>query len=353
MLLAPAEAIYRALYRRRMAKFSSGGASVGVPVISVGNLTVGGTGKTPTVQWVARELQKSGRRVAIVARGYGGALSEKGAIVSDGATIFLSVREAGDEPLLHARALPGAPVVIGVDRVAAARRAVDECGAQVVVLDDGFQYWSLRREFDLVLLDARRPFDNGHLLPAGRLREPPQELKRAHALLLTRCDAATPGQIAATRESIRRFSQAPIFQSNHAPARVRDEANGETLPLDALQSQPIGALSALAHNTHFFETLEKCGALIQVKLARRDHHFWNEAEVRNLARQSREAGAQAIVTTEKDAVKMQAAWTAPLPLWSLVIELDLGDDAAGLRDLVLEILKHKGHKGGTEFHKER
>lgn len=337
--LTPAEAIYRAFYLRRKAKFSRGGASIGVPVISVGNITLGGAGKTPAVQWIAREIVKTGRRVAVVARGYGGALSAGGAIVSDGVKVLLDARQSGDEPLLHARALPGVPVLIGIDRVSAARRAVEECGAEVVVLDDAFQFWSLRREFDLVLLDARRPFDNGHLLPAGRLREPPQELKRASAILLTRCDAAAPEQIAVSRRQIARFSSAPIFQSNHAPCGVRDEAAGEVLLLEKLQQLPVGALSGLAHNASFFEALTRCGAQIHTQLARRDHHFWRESEVRGFARQSQQKGARAILTTEKDAVKMRAAWTAPLPLQSLVIELDLGDDAAKLRELLVKILQ--------------
>ncbi len=341
LALTPAEAIYRALYRRRKAKFARGGVDVGVPVVSVGNITVGGTGKTPTVQWVARELLKSGSRVAIVSRGYGGALSASGAVVSNGAKLLLSAREAGDEPLLHARTLPGVPVLIGVDRVAAARRAVEECGAEIIVLDDAFQFWSLKRDFDLLLLDARRPFDNGHLLPAGRLREPPGELHRASAILLTRCAAATPRQIADARRKIADFSQAPIFESNHAAAGVRDEATGEVWPLSKLSEVSVGALSALAHNTSFFETLTGCGAQIEMRLARRDHHFWREDEVRNFARQAKQNGVRALVTTEKDAVKMQAAWTAPLPLWSLPIRLDLGDDAERLRELMWKVLAQK------------
>ncbi len=334
MLLAPAEAIYRALYRRRKAKFARGGVDVGVTVISVGNITLGGTGKTPTVQWIVRELLKTGRRVAVVSRGYGGDLSQAGVIVSDGENIKYSAREVGDEPLLHARALRGVPVVIGVDRVRAARRAVEECGAQIIVLDDAFQFWSLKRDFDLVLLDARKPFDNGHLLPAGRLREPLQELKRAHAILLTRCNAATRQQIAATRAQIAHYTNAPIFQSNHAPVALRDEASGEMAPLNTLKNMPVGALAALANNEGFFGALQNCGSQVQQKMARRDHHFWRENEVRGFVLQAQKSGAQFIVTTEKDAVKMQAAWTAPLPLYSLVIELDLGGDAAALRALL-------------------
>ncbi len=328
----PAEAIYRALYERRKAKFSRHVVNVGVPVISIGNITLGGTGKTPCVQFVARELQKSGRRVAIVSRGYGGALSQQGAVVSDGEKIFFKASKAGDEPLLHARSLPDAAVVIGVDRVRAARRAIDECGVQIIVLDDGFQFYSLHRDSDIVLLDARRPFDNGHLLPLGRLREPAQSLKRASALVLTRCNLATADELQTTHEKIKAFSSAPVFQANHAPQSVRDENSGAVLPLEALKNKRVAAISALAHNQQFQETLKQNGAQIVAQLARRDHHFWREKEVRDFVHQAH--GAEVLMTTEKDAVKMRVPWSAPLPLWSLVIALNLGDDEMAFRDFL-------------------
>lgn len=328
----PAEAVYRAFYERRKAKFSREITDVGVPVISIGNITLGGTGKTPCVQFVARELQKSGQRVAVVSRGYGGALSKQGAIVCDGETIFLDAHQAGDEPLLHARSLPDAAVVIGIDRVKAARQAIDKCGAQIIVLDDGFQFYSLRRDADIVLLDARRPFDNGHLLPLGRLREPPANLARASALILTRCALASREELQAARAAIKQFSDAPIFQSNHMPQGTRDENDGSFLPLDALKNKKIAALSALAHNGQFIELLQANGAQIVAQLARRDHHFWRENEVRAFAKQARDA--EIIVTTEKDAGKLKAAWCMPLLLWSLSIALDFGADENDFRNLL-------------------
>jgi tetraacyldisaccharide 4'-kinase len=329
--LLPAEAIYRALYRKRRARFSRDPIDVGVPVVSVGNLTVGGTGKTPCVQWVAQQFQGQKRRVAVVARGYGGALSQSGALVSDGEKIFHTAREVGDEPLLHARHLPGVIVVIGADRVAAARRAIDECGAEIIILDDGFQYWSLKRDCDLVLLDARAPFGNGRLLPAGRLREPPDELKRADVIILTRCKRATAQELEATREEIKRYSQALVLWSDHVPCGVRDEATGEVFPLDILKNTPVAALAALANNEQFFGSAQDAGASVIAKLARRDHHHWREDEVRRFAQSS--SNAKALLTTEKDAVKMQAAWSN-LPLWSLQIALFLGDGEAALHEYI-------------------
>ena len=164
-----AEAVYHHFYRRRRRQAESALAVFReARIVSVGNLTTGGTGKTPAVQWLAHRLNETGVKTVIVARGYGGDFSAKGAIVSDGEKVLLNARQAGDEAVLHARALKGTPVVIGRDRVAATRRAIDEFAPQVVLLDDGFQFWSLSRDFDLVLLDARRPFGNAGASPPAR-----------------------------------------------------------------------------------------------------------------------------------------------------------------------------------------
>jgi tetraacyldisaccharide 4'-kinase len=299
----------------------------------VGNLTTGGTGKTPTVQWIARRLQADGRKVAVVARGYGGALSAQGAVVSDGHAILLDANAAGDEPLLHARSLPGVPVVIGRDRVAAVQRVVRDFAPDVVVLDDAFQFWSLARDLDLVLLDARRPFDNGHLLPRGRLREPPAALSRASAVLLTRADAASASQRRTARESVARHTQAPIFEASHAPVALRDELDGSEQTLQVLHGARVYAVSALADNAGFCATLQGCGADVVHHLPRRDHYRWSETEVRRVLAAAHRAGA-IVVTTEKDAVKWQHGWlpTEPAPpVWSLRIALKLlpDDDAFG------------------------
>ena len=185
------EAIYAHFLRQRRARFSQNPTRfVGCKIVSVGNITTGGTGKTPTVQWLARRLMQNEKRVAIVSRGYGGTLSKAGAVVSDANRVLVSAHEAGDEPILHARALENVPVVIGRDRVRAVQTTTENFAPDVIILDDAFQYWSLFRDFDLLLLDARKPFGNGHLLPRGRLREEPKQLQRAHAILLTRSDAA-------------------------------------------------------------------------------------------------------------------------------------------------------------------
>lgn len=334
-----AETVYHHLYMRRRRRFdpalSAQAATSILPckTISIGNLTTGGTGKTPAVQWVARRLQVQGIHVAVVARGYGGRLSREGAVVSDGAAVLHSAHDVGDEPVLHARALPGIPVIIGRDRVVAARLAAERFGVQVVVLDDAFQYWSLHRDLNVVLMDARRPFDNGHLLPRGRLREPPAALERADVVLLTRADLASEEQRSAARAQIGRYTPAPIFEASHAPTALRDEVLGERMPLH-LEGMSVAAVSALADNEAFQATVQACGARIVAGLERRDHHHWQPRELQTFAREAERAGAQALITTEKDAVKIQPNWLPPLPFWSLCIELRLGSDEAAFQALV-------------------
>ena len=329
-MLAFAESVYRRHLEKRRARFLKTPSRLPVPVVSVGNLTLGGTGKTPAVGFLARALFP--QKIGIVARGYRG--SARGvAVVSDGETIKLSTRECGDEPLLHARALPGAVVVVGRDRVQAAQFAI-ELGAEILVCDDAFSYWSLGRDFDLVLLDARRPFDNNHLLPRGRLREEAASLARADCLLLSRCDRASADELAATQNALAPFGL-PIFRSTHAPQHLRDITTNEIQTLEILRDAPIGALSGLADNAAFAAMLENRGAKVLSHTAARDHHAWRESEVEQILRQMKSRGARFAVTTAKDAVKLPAReW--PLPFLVLDIELQIENEGA-----FLGLVKHK------------
>ena len=321
-----AEAIYHHFYlRRKRAAQSRRVVLNGARIISVGNLTTGGTGKTPTVQWLARRFEIAGISTAIVARGYGGEYSSRGAIVSDGKTVLLNATQAGDEAVLHARALPSTPVIIGRDRVAAAKIAIGKFAPKVILLDDGFQFWSLARDFDLVLLDARKPFGNGKLLPIGRLREPKSELKRAAGVLLTRADKASESQLQSAESEIRQFTNAPIFRSSHAPVFLREEKTGARIEFAELNQKRVAVFSALANNQDFFESIEARGASMVSTLARSDHHAWRENEIRNFAREAQAKGAQVLITTEKDAVKLNSDWSE-LPIWSSVIELKIENE---------------------------
>jgi tetraacyldisaccharide 4'-kinase len=330
------EWIYRRAMQSRRAKNlkrRSEQETLPCPIVSVGNLTTGGTGKTPTVQWLTQILQDQHYKVGIAARGYGGTASDTGALVCDGKTTLLTATEAGDEALLHARNLPGAVVAIGKDR----HRAVELClenKAEVVVLDDGFQFWSLPRTFELVLLDARRPFGNGHLLPWGRLREEPEALARANAVLLTRSDRATTEELAHSREFVAQFTAAPIFAATHAPHSLRNEKTRETVSLDAIKRRTVKAFAGLADNSQFYEALIALGASHLVKLKREhgDHHDWKKSDFEWFdsapplnQHQSELFEALPVVTTEKDAVKLDPQWFDG-DLFSLHIELQIENE---------------------------
>ncbi len=314
------------------------------PIISVGNLTTGGTGKTPAVQWLARALQNRGCKVGIAARGYGGTLSDAGALVSKGKTPLLNAIQAGDEAVLHARNLPGAVVAIAKDRHVAVQICVDN-GAEIVILDDGFQFWSLPRDFDLVLLDAKNPFGNGHLLPFGRLREEKSALKRASAILLTRCDRASQVEIDQNRLEIGRHTFAPIYLSSHAPKSLRDEASGDILPLSFLKRREIKAFAGLADNSQFYEALKNLGAtpIHRLKRERGDHYKWQKRDFEwfenapSINKFQAEGFARLpVVTTEKDAVKLDLAWFEA-PVLSLRIALEIEGEAALLAQIAGKI----------------
>ncbi len=315
------------------------------PIISVGNLTTGGTGKTPTTQWLARQMQNRDLKVGIALRGYGGNIGEAGALVSDGIQTFLGPKAVGDEAVLHARNLPGAIVTVARDRHRAVELAM-QYGAQIVILDDGFQFWSLPRAFDLVLLDAKRPWGNGHLLPAGRLREEKTELGRADAVLLTRIERPSLEQLTRTHEEIRQLTDAPVFESWHRPLDFRVEQTGEILPLSALKGGRIKAFAGLADNTQFYRMLRSLGAsFINTLLRERgDHHNWKRRDFNWTVPDVTVMGANverafiATVTTEKDAVKVEPEWFSP-PLWSLRIALKIRDDESALEELIWSSLE--------------
>ena len=315
------------------------------PIVSVGNLTTGGTGKTPATQWLARALQKRGVRVGIALRGYGGNLKEGGALVSDGEQTFLGPIVVGDEAALHARNLPGAIVTVARDRHRATQLAL-QYGAQVVILDDGFQFWSLPRAFDLVLLDAKRPWGNGHLLPVGRLREEITELGRADAVLLTRVERPSLEDLARTHAEIRELTDAPVFESWHKPKDLRVEESGEILSLSTLKGARVKAFAGLADNAQFYRMVRSLGAsFINTLLRERgDHHHWKKRDFNWTVPDMTVMGANverafvATLTTEKDAVKVDPNWFSA-PLWSLRIALQVRDDEAELEELIWKSLE--------------
>jgi tetraacyldisaccharide 4'-kinase len=292
-------------------------------VISIGNLTTGGTGKTPMTQALCRMLVQEGRRVAILSRGYGGQLERGCAVVSDGKRVRLSASESGDEAYLLARTLPDVPVLIGKDRRASGLLAVEQFHPDVIVLDDGMQYWQLHRDLDIVLLNACEPFDNGWTFPRGLLREPPSHLRRAGIIVLTNIRRAGGQQVADVIQRVRRLAPGrPIYTADLAPFGLRDVVTREQIGADWLAGKRITALSAIGNPSSFESMIGELGGILAERFRFRDHQAISVAEMERVCAASCVVGAEAIITTEKDAVKLPPLKTA-LPLLALQVSMRL------------------------------
>lgn len=273
-------------------------------VLSVGNITTGGTGKTPAVVAIAEWARDQGRRVAVLSRGYGGSYPGEVLEVSDGEHVHAGPHEAGDEPCLLASRLPGVPVVLARKRVKAGLHAHRKFHSDFFLLDDGFQHIGLSRDLDLVLLDAKNPFGNGRLLPWGPLREPLSHLKRASAFLITRC-AGGRDEEDLSRWIERRFPGRPVFRSVHEPQAVRFFENGECRPVTFLRGKRVVAFAGVAKPLHFEKTLTEAGALPAAFRAFGDHHRFSDEEIRDLLALKSSTGADLLVTTEKDRERLR------------------------------------------------
>lgn len=297
-----------------------------VPVLSIGNLTTGGTGKTPAVAYLAGALKKRGYSPAVVLRGYGA--PARGAL--------------NDEGLELSRALPDIPVIANPNRAAGAAEAARR-GARVVVLDDGFQHWALARDFDLVLLDATDPFGGGHRLPWGYLRESPAALSRAHAILITRADDLPPAQLDALKLRIRSLApRATVGTARHRPVDLRALTGTETPPeLSALGAHSVFAVCGLARPDRFNATLAGLGVTVAGSRCFPDHHAFTAADLRSCAEAAQACGAEAIVITEKDASKWEAfsKTTASPPIWVLRIAFELIEGESALWDSLDAVLR--------------
>jgi tetraacyldisaccharide 4'-kinase len=318
-LLAPFAALYGGAVSARLGAYRHGFLRVrraARPVLSVGNLAAGGTGKTPFVLWLARELLARGTRPSILTRGYGRA-SRGSVVVSDGAGAVASIRASGDEALALARALPRVPIVADADRVAAARR-VEELVPDVGVhlLDDGFSHVGLARDLDVVLLDATAPDAGGALLPEGRLREPLSSLARADLVVLTKCEQADP---APARALVSRWAPgAPVYHALTRILGIHDDS-GEEVRSEDLPGATLVAVAALARPDAFFATLAVLGIAPARAVTFRDHEPYGPFALGRIERAAEESGATAVVTTEKDAVKLEGRLR--LPLFRVAVEM--------------------------------
>ena len=330
-LLAPLSALYwlglkvnRLMYRLGLARVTR----LPAPVISIGNLTSGGTGKTSAAALLAAEALKRGKRPAILSRGYGrGGRGGGVAVVSDQGSVLAEPLVSGDEPYLLARKVPGATVMVGKDRRQTGRQAIEEHGADLLILDDGFQYWRLAKDREIVLIDALAPFGTGLVLPAGILREPLSHLRRADVVWITHADLADAEQVAALRARIRRLFNGPIVEAVHRPIELRSLDPGTTLDLGELKGKVVAALSGIGNPLAFELTLARLGAhVLPVRFP--DHHRYTAEDCLAVERFAKRRGAM-IVTTEKDAVRLLAgAFTTPV--WVLSVALAPMSPGGGL-----------------------
>ncbi|BBB91572.1 MAG TPA: tetraacyldisaccharide 4'-kinase [Methylomusa anaerophila] len=319
-------------------------------VISLGNVTVGGTGKTPTAQRLAAIIRDMGYRVVILNRGYRAAWKGQIGLVSDGKKIYMTVSEAGDEAYLLAKNLPGVPVVIGRDRAVTGEYAVSKFKAEVIILDDGYQHWQLIRDLDIVLIDTLNVFGNNFLLPRGTLREPLNSLNRAHAFLLTKVDQSTGIARETIRETLAKYNQhSLVVESTHTPQcfiEIEEWYKGvrpETVPLEASRGRQILAFSAIGNPSSFEQTITDLGAEVKESVRFPDHHDYTMAEMQNIMQKAVDNDVWALVTTEKDAVKIPSEFIhseRPLPVYVLSIEVRFHDGYAEFMDMVKEVTKN-------------
>ena len=319
-VLPPLSFLYGAVTRTRLSLYRRGTfqtTKLDHPVISVGNITVGGTGKTPLVEWVARTLAAEGKFPCILTRGYGRKNPQLEVIVSDGYNVLSTPAEAGDEPYLLATKLAGQVAVISsANRIEAAQTATKDFGADCFVLDDGFQHLRLARDLNIVTIDATNPWGGGHLLPYGRLRESPANLVRADCVVITRCNQVD--SIDSLAEEISQLTNGrPIFSSEMRTSRASALKNSA----QALKPPArIAGFCAVGNPASFFEQLRRAGFEVVLEKSFPDHHVYSQDEVDAIARSATEAGAKAVITTAKDAVKLRSLHFA-MPCY--VLEIDI------------------------------
>jgi tetraacyldisaccharide 4'-kinase len=293
------------------------------PVVSIGNLTVGGTGKTPAVELAVRTLADLGRRPAVVSRGYR-RRSTGVQIVADSASIRLEPEDAGDEPFLLARRLPGVPVVVGSRRYDAARAAVERFGATAIVIDDGFQHRTLRKDLEIVMVRAGRPWGNGRLFPSGPLREPLEALARAHLVVAT--GLVEPPDLKAVADSLARHApHVPILAARYAAVECWEASRMEAVPLAHLASRRLLGFAGIASPAAFRATLDGLGVTVADLLAFADHHWYTAADVSALDATASTLGAEGLVTTEKDWVRLRTVPRSGRPLYVVSVRLELLD----------------------------
>lgn len=337
----------RFLYSVRILRDST----LGVQVIAIGNLTVGGTGKTPVVEKFARVLRDQGRNVAILSRGYRSKPTPlprlilnklmlrhdttPPRVVSDGKSLLLDSEMAGDEPYMLASNLKDVVVLVDKDRVKSGRYAIQKFGCDLLLLDDGYQYWKLAgRRTDVVLIDCQQPFGNERLLPRGTLREPPTHLARAHTIFITKSD----GNTTELRKRIAQFNpNAGIIECIHHPLYFEDVFNGQQRELAWLKGKKVASISGIAQPESFEKSLVNLGADLVYSKRFADHHRFSQQEILNAINRSKKRQADFIITTQKDAVRFPKIDRRDLPILFMRVEIKILSGASDFQDCVRKI----------------
>lgn len=336
--------------------------SLGCLVVVVGNLTVGGTGKTPIVEKFARSLTARGRKVAILSRGYKGkkvsiykriwrgithAPVPPPKVVSDGSCVLLDSEIAGDEPYMLAKNLPGVVVLVDKDRVKAGRYAIEVFGVDTLILDDGFQYLRLKGRLNLLLIDKTNPFGNGRALPRGILREPIKHLKRASYIFLTKSDGQPDLEL---EETIRKHHPSvEIIECNHEPQYLESVETGEKLKLSKLRGLRVAAFSAIASPEGFENSLRGYGGELLFAKRFLDHHRFSHDELYEFFKKARAQNVDMIITTEKDAVRVPADMVTTVPLYFLRLEINILKGGSDFEKAVSDVCFPKNKMRATRL----
>lgn len=315
--------IYRLAIRFRNRQFNAGRkvTRIEIPVISIGNLTTGGTGKSPLVIWIAQFLRHHGKRVAVLSRGYGA-----------------KANQTSDEALELEQRLNDVPHLQNPDRVASARIAIDELDMQTLVLDDAFQHRRIGRDLDIVLIDCTRPFGFGYLLPRGLLREPLSELKRADLVVLSRCDQVPQSEVEDIESRVRMFTNSPIAKIISRASHLL-QANGKTTSLESLRTQKSYAFCGIGNPENFWATLEHLDFNIRGSLPFPDHHNYDREDINRISEAAKRCQAEAIFCTHKDLVKIGVNELGGVPVYALIIETEFIHGQDEIEAAILKALK--------------
>ncbi|MGB0774270.1 MAG: tetraacyldisaccharide 4'-kinase [Akkermansiaceae bacterium] len=360
ILLWMLSGVYRAGVATRLSRFRSGKKQqqyLGTHVISIGNLTVGGTGKTPVVELFARTLRDHGRKPAILSRGYKSKKLETAQswqrrlsgenippehmpkVVSKGGEPLLDVKYAGDEPFMLAKNLPGVSVIVDKNRVKGGAFAVGELQSDILILDDGLQYLHLAHSTDIVLIDQNAPFGTGQMLPRGTLREPARNVCRADYIFITKCDGSSNEDL--IRRIRRHNRHAEIIECTHGPKHLENLFTGEQVPLDFISKKYVAAISGIAVPESFEKILRKLGARVEFHRVFSDHHSFNQKEIDRFMQRCMERDIELIITTEKDAVRFMKPTELDVPVYFLRIEVEILSGHDVWEKLISRILMEK------------